>query len=216
MPSDGLVLRSTLRDLPEQGIGPKGRGRWNRDFAWFNRDEARSWMPQKISVGQKHTLPEPLALRLARFHVVDNVSGQEGPYAKADIEHAEIEIEITSVDGNDATIQISGLFRSKSDGVYKLGETDWRHFPSRTRGVDATLRGEATWNIEQRRFSSFRAAAHGKAWGGSGLNGRRGVTQEQPAVIGWYFEQAHDDPRDRLAPAFIDVYNADWIIQPDA
>ena len=33
------------------------------------------------------------ALRLARFHVVDNVSGQEGPYAKADILHAEVEIE---------------------------------------------------------------------------------------------------------------------------
>ncbi len=216
LPTDGLVLRSTLRDLPEKGIGPEGRGRWNRDHAWFNREEARSWMPEEISIRQKHTLPEPLALRLARFHVVDNVSGQEGPYAKADIEHAEIEIEVTAVDGNDATIHISGLFRSESDGVYKLGETDWRHFPSRTRGVDATLRGEATWNIEQRRFSAFRAAAHGQAWGGSGLNGRRGVTKEQPAAIGWYFELVDDDPRDRLAPAFIDVYNADWVIQPDA
>ncbi|RTZ91166.1 MAG: hypothetical protein DSY92_05100, partial [Planctomycetota bacterium] len=136
--------------------------------------------------------------------------------AKADIQHAEIEIEVTAVEGNMASIQISGLFRSESDGIYKLGETDWRHFPSGTRGIDATLRGEATWNIEQRRFSAFRAAVHGKAWGGSGLNGRRGVTQEQPAAIGWYFELVDDDPRDRLAPAFIDVYNADWVIQPEA
>jgi hypothetical protein len=42
------------------------------------------------------------------------------------------------------------------------------------------------------------------------------VTKEKPAAIGWYFELVDDDPRDRLAPAFIDVYNADWIIQPDA
>ena len=98
----------------------------------------------------------------------------------------------------------------------KRAESDGRTRPRRTRGSAAILGGEATWNVQQWRLSVLGAAAHGKAWGGSGLNGRRGVTQEQPAAIGWYFELVNDDPRDRLAPAFIDVYNADWVIQPSS
>jgi len=213
-PSDGLVLRSTSRDLPEKGLRSETRGRWNRDHIWFHHSELKEWIPTSLKSGQVHSLPAGLAMRLARFHIVDNVSGQEGPFSPEDIEKAEVTITVGDREADKVTLLLSGEFRSESDGVYKLGETDWKHFPSRTRGVSAELVGIATWNSTSLRFESFEAAVSGKVWGGSGLNGRRGITEVKPARVGWFLEMTGDSPSSKLAPAFVDVYGADWIKPP--
>lgn len=213
-PSDGLVLQSTSRDLPEGTDQPDKRGRWNRDHIWFHSSELNSWLPKKLQPGESQLLPQALALRLARFHVVDNISGQEGPFSAEDIDTAAVRIRITDIKEDQIQLHISGTFKTQSDGVYKLGETDWKHFPSRTRGVNAKLSGVATWNSASRTFEVFQAVVSGSVWGGSGLNGRRSVTESNPAKVAWYLEKAGSLPADRLPPAFVDVYGADWILPP--
>ena len=37
---------------------------------------------------------------------------------------------------------------------------------------------------------------------------------EISGYIGFYFTLANNTLSERIAPAFVDVYNADWIIQP--
>ena len=212
-PLTGLVLTSTSRDLPADA-SPQKRGRWNRDHIWFHPSELAAWLPEKRQVGTSTTLPRTLALRLARFHVVDNISGQEGPFSEQDIEEADVQIQITRSEGDLIHLQITGEFVTESDGVYKLGETDWKHFPSRTRGVKARLSGVAIWNSSQQKFDRFKAVVAGTVWGGSGLNGRRGVTKNSPAQVAWWIDLAGDQPADRLPPAFVDVYGADWILPP--
>ena len=213
-PTDGLVLTSTSRDLPAGADQPQKRGRWNRDHIWFHPSELTSWIPKEIAPGRSTDLPEPLALRLARFHIVDNISGQEGPFSVEDIDTAEVTSRIVAVTGDRIQLQILGEFVTKSDGVYKLGETDWKHFPSRTRGVNAKLHGVATWDSAKKGFVDFEAVVSGSVWGGSGLNGRRGITASSPAKVAWFIEMAGDRPADRLPPAFVDVYEADWILPP--
>ena len=84
-PGKGLVLTSTSRDFPAGMDDPQKRGRWNRDHIWFHDSELAEWLPPKLEVGESTELPKSLALRLARFHVVDNISGQEGPFSDQDI-----------------------------------------------------------------------------------------------------------------------------------
>ena len=213
-PDNGLVLTSTSRDLPEGIEEPQKRGRWNRDHIWFHESELSGWIPEKLEVGESTPLPKILAMRLARFHVVDNISGQEGPFSDQDIEKADVSIEIVRVDGDRVHLLMTGEFVTKSDGVYKLGETDWKHFPSRTRGVNARMHGVAIWNSANQKFEHCEAVLSGTVWGGSGLNGRRGVTESNPAKVAWWIELSGDQPADRLPPAFVDVYGADWILPP--
>ena len=213
-PTDGLVLQSTSRDFPEGVDQPEKRGRWNRDHIWFHSSELKSWLPETLQPGESRLLPQALALRFARFHVVDNISGQEGPFSAEDINTATVKTRIAEINGDQIQLQLSGTFKTQSDGVYKLGETDWKHFPSRTRGVNAELSGIATWNSTKQTFESFRAVVSGSVWGGSGLNGRRAVTESKPAKVAWWMELSGDQPADRLPPAFVDVYGADWILPP--
>ena len=213
-PGKGLVLTSTSRDFPAGMDDPQKRGRWNRDHIWFHDSELAEWLPPKLEVGESTELPKTLALRLARFHVVDNISGQEGPFSDQDIEKAQIRVKVDRVEKDQVHLLITGDFVTKSDGVYKLGETDWKHFPSRTRGVNATMHGTAIWNPAKPGFDRCDAILTGTVWGGSGLNGRRGVTESKPAKVAWWMELSGDQPADRLPPAFVDVYGADWILPP--
>ena len=135
-PSDGLVLRSTSRDLPEKGLRSETRGRWNRDHIWFHHSELKEWIPTSLKSGQVHSLPAGLAMRLARFHIVDNVSGQEGPFSPEDIEKAEVTITVGDREADKVTLLLSGEFRSrcvrKSVG-WKWTEWSPRYHRSQTR-----------------------------------------------------------------------------------
>ncbi len=212
-PKDGLALVSVLRDLPPaENSSTDKPTRWNRDHVWFNRNEARQWLPETIAVGSAHSIPIALAQRLARFHLVDNVRGQVGPFAREDIQLATFETTITAVAGNRVSLDIRGSTNADSDGVWKMGENDWKRFPNNPRTIQTELIGRATFDTEQQRFVEFEAAARGKSTGGVGLNGRRGA--DATGSIAYYLSLAPNTPRHRIAPAFIDVYDAPWVQAP--
>ena len=82
-PEEGLVLSMFTRDLPASGT-PDGErsSKWNQDPVWFSHAEARSWLPPALDVSSETTrpqydVPRPLALRLARLHLIDMVKGQQ-------------------------------------------------------------------------------------------------------------------------------------------
>ncbi|MBL8860026.1 MAG: hypothetical protein JNL28_16070 [Planctomycetes bacterium] len=216
-PVDGLALTAIHRDLAraEDGTLQPQAGRWNLDHVWFSRDEARQWLPSEPVVGARTALPEALVRRWASFHLVDNVRGQEGPFAPEDIEQAEIATVVTRSEGTRVELAIEGRTRAESDGTWKLGRNHWDKFPNRARGVSAQLTGRAVFDWATHRFVEFRMVALGEAWGGSGLNGRRAdVATRHP--LAWRFTLVGDTPADRIAPAFVDIYGAAWVRRPDA
>ncbi|MCA8961113.1 MAG: hypothetical protein KDC38_11400 [Planctomycetes bacterium] len=219
-PEGGLVLSVILRDLPPPDEAssepsatsrPAGRNamRFNRDHAWFHRDEVSDWIPADPVVGAKRILPKALAQRLARFHLVDNARGQVGPFAPEEIEEATFTIEVVAREDAMLHLRIDGRTRASSDGVWKMGDNDWKLFPSRPRSIETRCVGEATFDLDARRFITFELAAIGESHGGVGLNGRG-----EPGArgrIGYWISLAPDTPRHRVAPAFVDVYDVSWI-----
>lgn len=229
-PENGLVLLAIHRDLTDDtgdartDVGrPTSRPtsqpadpdaetprpqRWNRDHAWFHRTEVAGWLPESHTVGAKRSVSPTIVRRLVQFHLVDNVRGQEGPFAPADIREASLTSSIRSVgaDGTTLHLELRGRTVAESDGEWKLGDNDWKHFPNRPRSLQSDLVGQATYDVTKGRFTEFTLVAIGTAEGGSGLNGRR-----DSGRLGFLFTLAPDTPTHRVAPAFVDIYGASWI-----
>src|SRR6185436_13026474 len=62
-PEDGLVLVVTTRDLPRDGDAASCSSDWNRDFAWFRKDEARAFLPADPVAGAQQIVPGDLVSR---------------------------------------------------------------------------------------------------------------------------------------------------------
>lgn len=218
-PEDGLVLSAVHRDLepdPEDATRFRAAaGRWNLDHVWFSRDELRGWLPAELRRGATRSVAPGIADRIVRFHLIDNVRGQEGPFAPADIEAVEMLSRVEWVEGSVVTLSIEGRTRAVADGNWRLGENLWERFPNRPRGVETVLFGAARFDRATGRFTEFRMVAVGESWGGSGLNGRRGAADDARFPIAWRFTLAGGAPADRVPPAFINIYGADWVARPD-
>ena len=125
-PADGLVLTSVRRDLPEDDNPFAARAeRWNRDPVWFSRDEAAGWLPETLEVGASTPVDPRVTQRLARFHLVDNARGQTLPYAPDEVE-ASLEVRVVAIEGARVELAILGTTRADSDGVWRLGDNDWK------------------------------------------------------------------------------------------
>lgn len=199
--------RPTSRPADANGDAPRPQ-RWNRDHAWFHRSEVSGWIPESHQIGANRAISPTIVHRLVQFHLVDNVRGQEGPFAPSDIREASLTSTIRRVerDGTKLYLELHGRTVAESDGQWKLGDNDWKHFPNRPRSLRADLVGEATFDVTKGRFTAFTLVAIGTAEGGSGLNGRR-----ESGRLGFLFTLAPDTPTHRVAPAFIDIYGASWI-----
>ncbi len=212
-PSKGLVLVSTNRDLPLDGKpdAPRG-GRWNRDHVWFSSEEAKAWLPPNPRPGASHRLPDRLARRLARFHLVDNVRGQTQPFASEEVCEGRIVVEVADVKGTTLRLKISGSTHVVADGPWLLGDVHWKPRKHHAHGVRTRLLGRATYDLQRGAFTEFELVAVGRRWGVTQNNGRG--KDVGPAPIGFVFSIAPRSDAHRVAPTFVDMYGVDWVIHP--
>jgi hypothetical protein len=212
-PTDGLVLEQFSRDLPADR-DPAGAPLppVQRDHAWFSRAEARSFLPADPRPGDAHEVPAALVARLARFHFVDAVKGQVQPFAPQEI-GGSLRAEIGARDGDVVELVLTGRTDGVALGPWLMGESSWKWPDEHPRSVRVSLDGRARFDLAAAAFTSFELLALGTRRGTSGLNGRTGPDDEGP--IGFWLQLAGDAPGDRVAPAFVDCYDADWIIAPD-
>ena len=209
LPQDAMILRTYNADL---GEGAQ-RERLNRDHVWITAGEARGWLPADPKVGDKHIVAPTILERLARFHLVDNVRGQTLPFAREDVAGSRIVTQITGV--NDARVQftVKGQTKGLTDGTWLMGDNDWKPKEKFPRGVTTEIVGYGTYDRATGQFTELRFVAWGERTGRTNLNGRP-KDDVGPAKIGWVFELVPQKPTTRIAPAFVDVYNADWIDDP--
>ncbi len=212
-PDDGLVLVSVNRDLvAEQGGLRRTGDRWNRDHVWFSAEEARSWLPADPIPRAVHQLPEPLVRRLAQFHLVDNVRGQTLPFAAEEVSGSEIQTEVLERRGQSVRLRISGVTRAVAEGPWLMGDNGWRpprEFPRRTA---TQLHGYATYDLARAAFTEFEVVAVSRWRGCTQNNGRSRGPKE--GTTGFVLTLAEDTPGEHVPPAFIDVYDAEWVTPP--
>jgi hypothetical protein len=202
-PSSGLVLHSYSRDLPRSSGAQTTHKEWNQDFVWFQKDEAKQFLPPVISADQKREVPQFLVYRLARFHLVDNVRGQTRDYEPDAVKIARLSSHITSIKQGIAYVEFSGESRTDAEGQWGVdGQKDIR---IRKRGYEARLLGNAQYKISQQKFVSFELVACGTRYGGTEYNFR--FDDVGPAPIGTAFVLAGKEPAERIKPAHLGGYN---------
>ena len=212
-PTDGLVLEQFSRDLPaDRDPSATPLPPVQRDHAWFSRAEARRFLPEDPQVGDVLELPEDLVARLARFHFVDAVKGQVQPFAPEEVDGV-LQLEVVAREGDLVDLQLSGRTAGAARGPWLMGDSIWNWPGEHPRSVNVQLTGRARYDLAAGAFTRFELLALGTRRGSSGLNGRAGPADEGP--IGFWLQLAGSAPADRVAPAFVDVYDADWIVPPE-
>ncbi len=204
-PLDGLALKSYTRDLPREKKGTNSEryfGKaWNQDFLWYRKAESRQWLPEKIEAGAKHDVPAALARRIARFTFVDNVRGQTSAYPDRCVEKAEVAVEVTAVEGDVASLTLTGATRAVEKGKWSIaGFKDMNSPSEQERGVEMKLLGRAKYDVKQEKFVAFEFVAVGTRWGATQYNGRS--EDVEPSPWGVVAAMTGDEPADRVAPAF--------------
>jgi hypothetical protein len=208
-PADGLVLRSLNVDLGE-GVD---KARRNRDHVWFSKDEARGWLGADLTKGARHDVSKLITDRLTSFHLVDNIRGQTIPFAPEETRGSTLQTHITEVAGDLVRFRLTGRTKAETDGTWKLGKSDWTPTELYPRALETEVLGFGEYDQGTQRFSKLEFVAVGTRTGRTNLNGRA-KDDVGPAGIGFFFEIAPDKAAARVPPAYIDIYGADWIVDP--
>ena len=211
-PTDGLALRGTVRDLGKPGEPLAPGTRMNVDYAWFSAPEARAMLPVEPRVGATRQLPREVIVRFAALHLVDNVRGQTIPFAPDEILTADVTSRVLARDGERVRVALRGLTQAASDGVWRLGDSDWGTDAELPRSIEATWRGTADFDLRTQRFTRFDLTVFGEREGRGTVNGRH--NDLGPSRLGWVFEIGSDLPAERIAPTFADHYDVPWVTRP--
>jgi len=207
-PEGGLVLIETLRDVPAE-FDPAAEPLQpsNRDHVWFSAAEARALVD---SDGEGALA---FVRRLARFHLVDSVRGQSLPFAPEELQEARLEVERYPADSpGEVRLRLTGSTVAVAEGPWLMGESEWTPRREYPRSVTVELAGHAVWNERLAAFTEFELVGVGTRRGRTRVNGR--AKDEGPAPIGFHF--ALSTAGAQIPPAFVLVYDADWITPPSS
>jgi hypothetical protein len=105
--------------------------------------------------------------------------------------------------------RITGTTRAASD-EWSLGDNYWK--PNRTwpRRIETRVLGRATFDVRAGTFTTFEMVALGEREGRTIHNGC--ANDVAPSAIGFALQLA--PPQPRIAPTFVNVYDADWVRDP--
>jgi hypothetical protein len=207
---DWLVLQLTCRDLSrprrlrslKQDDTPDA---FNNDFVWLSPSEVAALVPDPTApAGTDTIVPQWLAKKLARFHLIDCVRGEGVTWPESAVHTAELTVciddpsESPTADSGETSVTFRGEFAlcEQPDG---MAAAEWQLDSNETfatsadtskrsrpawRGLVCSMLGQATFAQPQHgnaKFSTFDAVITGVRWGRQHLEGR--VGDEAPAGI---------------------------------
>jgi hypothetical protein len=162
-PPQGLILkvwtraldRSPSGDLLPAACDPGRGGEAARDHAWFTAEEARTLLPPEVKVGTQYPLPRKLALRLARFHLVDNTRGEPPAWEPEELRSCDLVLHVEEVTAEKIRLSLQG------DVLLATSAFLWEA----KRGYRAQMHGTLLYDRRHARWESIRLTALGQHWG---------------------------------------------------
>ena len=132
------------------------------------------------------------------FHVAEQFTGIPG--VLVDIKDTKLEL------------KIFGDSEAIAKGEWKLGENIWTPRHELDHSISTNILGNAIYDIEKKNFIKFELVVIGSWRGKTENNGRK--FGPESGVLGIQYSLAEKIPSDKIAPTFIDLYNADWVKHP--
>lgn len=162
-----------------------------RDFLWVYQDEVKQMLCAP-KPGCAFKLPAALALRMARYHLMDNVRGTPDMWAASEVKRADFTARITGDTPALRTISFEGRFEMASS--------------SGRRGYSGRIEGEIGLDPRTAMLTRFRAYAAGKAFGDGTYtpNAPKGRYNLVVAMV-----EAHDNIARTVPPEAVSTENRD-------
>ena len=129
-----------------------------RDYLWILRRE--------VDALRRGEVPDSLAQRIARHHLVDNIRGEPGKWSPDQIQELSMTAERAESDG-EIRVSLKGAFSLLAEAGF--GESPSGE-PLPERGYVGTLEGELIVNASGGEVRAFRMLAEGEHWGVSKNN----------------------------------------------
>lgn len=194
-PAKGLVLNDFSR------IPLSFEGGWNpnqatgRDHVWLTETEWRSLLPKSWQKGARYPVPQPLADRLVRFHLVDNIRGEPDVWRTDQVQEASLFF--TVLDPNKGWLKLEGSARmlAPADPPPANAPVGGRLRPER--GYEVRVEGYLDYDRKKDRVTRCDFLAWGEAWG-HGTYTPRPPEGRFPLVHA--FSLAGNRPADRIPP----------------
>ena len=195
-PPGGLIVNVYARALEKASAGGVadavckiGDGdEASRDHLWLTETEWRSLVPADAKVGEKRPVPTPIARRILRFHLIDNLRGEPPLWSAEEVRASEMTLAVQEQTPGHVLLRLEGkaLLATAADPAKAV------------RGYDAALLGYVRYDRKADRIDRFDVVALGEHWGqGRFTQGAR--PGRQP--LGVAFELARGDkPRDTVPP----------------
>ena len=204
-PADGLYLLSMIRDLPRDAKAKStDLTAKNVDHVWIKKEEMLAMVPDDPSKGQLVPMPEAVAERLARFHMIDSVRGQTNPFDEDQIEIKDVGLKVMKV--SDDSIKFVVYGRSSADRPPSKKTNPYTGFRiTKSSGNDLVWSGAVVFDRKQKRFTRFDLLAVGERWGGSLYNFRD--TDLNRAPIGFAFQIIPNVDDNPTPPSYLAYYN---------
>jgi hypothetical protein len=196
------VLRSFVRDLARTKGAPARDWRgsaWNTDVVWFKREEARAFVPAKLTNGAQSDVPREQLLRLARYTFIDSVRGQTIPFEDNQVKSVKLQATVLAREGDLVSIAYEGVSHAEVVGEWSVHGNSNNALPQE-RGIKGVLSGRAVFDSKAQRFVQFELTLKGTRWGGTRFNFRQDDLQRVP--IGFALKLVPEDSNDKVAPAF--------------
>lgn len=161
-PDGGLVIRVHARILDEKdddfcpGKCPTtGGDKASRDFLWLTKTEVKQLAPPKAEAGETYPLPAAVAVRIARFHLVDNTRGEPNFWKADEVRKNDWTLTVTKATADAVELRLDGnvVLATKADPT----DAD--------RGYTAKARGHLRWLPKKGTFDQFDVAVVGQHWG---------------------------------------------------
>jgi hypothetical protein len=183
-------------------------------------------VPEQPTPGAKHEVPRDLVERLARFHLIDTAWGATSPFPQKAVERAELTAEVVAVKDHLVSLSYEGRTRAVQEEANWTGKRYWGPDPQfadrvrqidevlkklgipepQTRGIDATIEGQAVYDLKGEKFVSFELLVLARRWGGNEGNGRFQSLDYGPHPLGFFLNLAGDSAAERVSPAFLRAY----------
>jgi hypothetical protein len=138
-----------------------------RDHLWVLGSDLKQIAAAGAS-GSAFQMPESLRMRIARFHLLDNVRGQPDPWQISEVKKA--------------SIRVTPVGRSGPDMVYKLDGSFAMRTSDGKRGLEGTLKGELEVDVAKNRVTWLRVISDATAWGESKFTAH-GPVGKYPLII---------------------------------
>ncbi len=192
-PDDGLVLEVNRRELSaDLDLNARRSQHYTHDYLWFSQLEIEPLVPSGI--GQEIVVPEAQAQRIARFLLVNDLSGDSSVFDPSDILTARLSFKVISKVGDTIRFTASGEFSAAS---------------ADQSGMRCVVEGMGSAKRSQGLISSLNLVGQAQSWGPEVERLEDGSWP----LIGMSVNRAESfEGSHRITPAQFDQYPADWAV----